>query len=202
MQTSVLASGTRDAVVPGGSPLVRLLSSLLLLLITASAHSSPPSAQEEEIYASLMSWAVKFSGYPTPAAIPTVDYRPQAFFDENACNGKRCRVWGWYPNTGLDVVYVNESIRGLIADGSDPRSLLAASIIVHEFTHYLQAVHRGFAPYKCEEALTLEREAYSLQNAYIASFGRYLPVGVSMHRANCAGSASANSGPSVAADPQ
>ncbi len=67
---------------------------------------------------------------------------------------------------------------------------LAASIIVHEFTHYLQAAKRGFAAYRCEEAIELEREAYGVQNAYIVSYGRYSPVGISMHNAGCGGSAS------------
>jgi len=85
---------------------------------------------------------------------------------------------------------VHESARVLVEDGSDPRSLLAASIIVHEFTHYLQAVNRGFATYKCNEALELEHEAYSVQNAYLVAYGRYMQVGLSMHNAGCTGSGS------------
>ena len=41
-------------------------------------------------------------------------------------------------------MYVHEAARALIEDSSDPRSLLAASIVVHEFTHYLQAANRSF----------------------------------------------------------
>ena len=98
---------------------------------------------------------------------------PQSFFNEHACGGKDCRVWGWYPNTGGHVVYVHEAARSLIPDGSDPRSLLAASIVVHEFTHYLQAASRGSARYGCSEALVLEREAYNVQNAYIIAYGNH-----------------------------
>jgi hypothetical protein len=93
------------------------------------------------------------------------------------------------------VVYVHEAARELIEDGSDPGSLLAASIIVHEFTHFLQAADRGFARYSCEQALELEREAYKVQNAYIVAYGRYMPVGVSMHNAGCVGNASERSVP-------
>ena len=167
-----------------------LLVGFLFLLFSASAQSSTPSPQESELYNGLLSWAVKLSGYPRPAANPKVEFVPQAFFDERACKGKRCRVWGWYPNTGEDVVYVHEAARELIADGSDPKSLLAASIIVHEFTHYLQAVHRGFARYACGEAIQLEREAYNVQNAYIVAYGRYMQVGISMQNSGCDGSAS------------
>src|SRR5262249_34259558 len=111
-------------------------------------------------------------------------------FNEHACKGKSCRVWGWYPNTGEDVVYVHEAARDLIADGSDPKSLLAASIIVHEFTHYLQAVKRNFAPYNCAQAIELEREWYNVQNAYIVAYGRYMQVGIAIQNAGCEGSAS------------
>jgi hypothetical protein len=167
-----------------------LVVAVFLVAFTASAHSSPPSPQESELYDGLLGWAVKLSGYPQPANHPRVEFVSQAFFNEHACKGKRCRVWGWYPNTGEDVVYVHEAARALIDDGSDPKSLLAASIIVHEFTHYLQAVHRGFARYGCGEALALEREAYNVQNAYIVAYGRYMQVGVSMQNSGCEGSAS------------
>ena len=85
---------------------------------------------------------------------------------------------------------MHEKVRDLLNDGSDPRSTLAASIVVHEFVHYLQAANRGFAAYDCDESLQLEREAYQAQSAYLVSYGRYMPIGVSMHSASCAGSAS------------
>jgi len=160
-----------------------------LLLFSTSVYSSSPSPQETDLYAGLLSWAVKLSGYPRPSTAPTVEFVSQEFFDEHACGGKHCRVWGWYPNTGKNVIYVHEAVRELVEDGSDPKSLLAASIIVHEFTHYLQAANRGFARYECNEALELEHEAYTVQNAYLVAYGRYMQVGLSMHNAGCAGSA-------------
>ena len=174
---------------------MRLFLSVITLLFATSAYPSIPSPQEKELYAGLLSWAVMLSGYPWPATTPKVEFMPQEFFNENACHHRECRVWGWYPNTGHDVVYVHEAVRELIADGSNQRSLLAASIIVHEFTHYLQAAKRGFAAYRCEEAIELEREAYGVQNAYIVSYGRYWQVGVSMHNAGCGGSASESAVP-------
>lgn len=170
---------------------MRLLVFLLAWVLTSPALATPVKAQEDEMLATLMSWAVSLSSYPAPDKVPTVAFVPQRFFDDHACGGKHCHVWGWYPNTGQDVVYIRDDIRQLLADGSDPRSLLAASIIVHEFVHYLQAASRGFAPYDCGQALQLEREAYQTQTAYLQSYGRYFPVGLSMHSSRCAGSASA-----------
>lgn len=152
------------------------------------------------MYNGLLGWAVKLSGYPQPAAMPKIEFVPQSFFNEHACKGKRCRVWGWYPNTGKNVVYVHEAARALIADGSDPKSVLAASIVVHELTHYLQAVNRGFARYGCAEAIKLEREAYNVQNAYIVAYGRYVQVGISMQNSGCEGSASEADGLNGAAN--
>ena len=174
---------------------MRPLVPVIFLLYCASASPSPPSPQEADLYAGLLGWAVKLSGYQRPALSPAVEFEPQAFFDANACGGKRCRVWGWYPNTSKNVVYVHEAARELIDDGADPRSLLAASIVVHELTHFLQAANRGFAPYTCDEALELEREAYNVQNAYLVAYGRYMQVGISMHNTGCAGNASERGGP-------
>ena len=169
---------------------MRLLPVVLAACVSLPAWGATTSAPPVELYFGLMNWAVRLSSYPAPRTMPTIQYVSQRFFDDEACGGHRCRVWGWYPNTGKNVVYVHEKVRDLLNDGSDPRSTLAASIIVHEFVHYLQAADRGFAAYDCNEALQLEREAYQAQSAYLVSFGRYTPVGVSMHTASCAGSAS------------
>ncbi len=150
-----------------------------------------PQRSQDDVYAGLLGWAEKLSGYPAPAQAPIVQFEPQSFFDKNACGGRHCHVWGWYPDTGKNVVYVHEAARAAIADASDPRGVLAASIVVHEFTHYLQAVHRGFKPYPCSQAVALEREAYAVQNAYINAYGRLIPVGVSMQTVSCGGMASA-----------
>jgi hypothetical protein len=175
---------------------VRLLPSVALALCCSPALATPLTAREQDTMTALMGWAVSLSSYPGPARMPAVEFVPQSFFDEHACNGRHCHVWGWYPNTGKNVVYVHEDVRALLEDGSDPRSLLAASIVVHEFVHYLQAVSRDFAPYGCEQALGLEREAYGLQTEYLMSYGRYLPVGISMHGASCGGAATGERRPS------
>jgi hypothetical protein len=174
----------------------RALAVSIALLFTGSPHAATPSPpeDEDEIYSALLGWATRLSGYPLPAVKPKVQFVSQEFFNENVCHRKSCYVWGWYPNTGQHIVYVHEAVRALIADASNEMSLLAASIIVHEFTHYLQAANRGFAPYRCEEALRLEREAYGVQAAYMVRYGRYFPVGVSMHNARCEGSASETKG--------
>ena len=178
-------------VAPNPIPFLGLVVLTIALWFTTSADAAAAPPTEDDTYTALLGWAIKLSGYPRPAVAPRVRFVSQEFFNENACHHKECHVWGWYPNTGGHTVYVHEAIRALIADGSDDKGLLAASIIVHEFTHYLQAAKRQFAPYRCEQALQLEREAYGVQTAYIVAYGRYMPIGVSMHMASCEGSASA-----------
>ena len=84
----------------------------------------------DELFSALLGWAVVLSGYPAPAEPPRVERVPHEFFVRNACAGRECKVWGWY--AGGDVLYVDARL--------DPSSdLLAASVVVHEMTHYLQA---------------------------------------------------------------
>jgi hypothetical protein len=169
----------------------RFLATLVTLIAFSGSAHAQATLSQDDVYAGLLGWAEKLSGYPAPATMPVVEFKPQSFFDANACGGHHCHVWGWYPDTGRNVVYVHEAARAAIADASDPQGVLAASIVVHEFTHYLQAVHRNFAPYPCSQAIALEREAYAVQNAYINAYGRMIPVGVAMQTASCGGNASA-----------
>jgi len=140
----------------------------------------------DPLYSILLSWAVTLSGYPAPAQPPTVVKQPHAFFVDQACNGRECKVLGWY--AGGPNVYVDESLDA-------QQDLLASSIVVHEMVHYLQAVARGdnaptsgaaynTAP-SCEQLVQWEREAYAVQREFILQYGRYLPVGVSMLHVHC-----------------
>jgi len=138
-----------------------------------------------ELYAALLSWAVTLSGFPMPEHPPEVVHKPHSFFVERACNGKECKVLGWYD--GGRSVYIDDRL--------DPQnSLLASSIVVHEMVHYLQAVARGDAGPKsgafgvlpsCQQVMHWEQEAYAVQREYITRQGIYLPVGRSIQHAGC-----------------
>jgi hypothetical protein len=143
----------------------------------------------DELMSALLSWAVMLSGYPAPAEAPRVARVSHAFFVENACAGRECKVWGWY--AGGNVLYIDSRL--------DPANdLLASSVIVHEMTHYLQAKagklqHRGAAALAdsaqvtldCKLTIDLEHEAYAVQQAYLVRYGVYRPIGVSMHAVGC-----------------
>jgi hypothetical protein len=139
-----------------------------------------------ELYATLLSWAVTLSGYPPPKEPPNVVLEPHAFFVEHACNGKECKVLGWY--SGGKDLYVDETL--------DPENnLFASSIVVHEMVHYLQGVARGDDALRagaafsvtpsCKQLVNWEFEAYAVQREYIMRYGTYMPVGSAMLDAHC-----------------
>lgn len=140
----------------------------------------------DSLYAALFSWAISLSGLPVPAEPPMVVKVAHEFFVENACGGRECRVYGWY--AGGREVYVDQRL--------DPRDgILAASVVVHEMVHYLQAAARngglpaGGAAFgempDCNLAIDMELEAYRVQREYIMRHGVYQPVGLSMMRVGC-----------------
>lgn len=139
-----------------------------------------------DLYATLLSWAVTLSGYPAPVEAPIVVAKPHAFFVENACNHRECKVLGWY--AGGRRLYIDEAL--------DPEgNLFASSIVVHEMVHYLQAVERGDASLaggaafdsvpSCKQFVHWEFEAYAVQREYILRYGTFLPVGSAMRDAHC-----------------
>jgi hypothetical protein len=131
-----------------------------------------------ELYAVLLSWAVTLSGYPMPERPADVAKVSHAYLVDQACNGRECKVMGWFPPG--HTIYVDDRL--------NPKdNLLAASIVVHEMVHHLQHEAGRIDPAKwsCANAIQLEREAYSIQREFLLRYGVYQPVGVSMHRVGC-----------------
>lgn len=112
---------------------------------------------QAEILLVLLSWAQNLSGYPMQP-VPEVLFRPHTFFVQRACYNKECQVLGWYNDEG--IVYIDEIYRNLEDD-------FASSLIVHEFTHYLQDKSGYWGKMTCEKRISREREAYFVQNQYI-----------------------------------
>jgi hypothetical protein len=131
----------------------------------------------EQLYAVLLSWAVTLSGYPMPDHKPTVEMVPHSYLERTACNGRQCKVMGWFPPG--ETIYLDERL--------DPEhSLLGSSVVVHEMVHYLQHLsgkHR--APYSCEDSLAMEQQAYGAQRDYLLAYGVYQPVGATMNHVGC-----------------
>ena len=104
----------------------------------------------KELLIILLSWASYLSGYPA-SELPEVQFKDHQFFVQYACGGRECKIVGWYADGG--VVYIDT----LYSDLSDG---FAASLVVHEFVHYLQD--------PSDDPCSREREAYHVQNRYLA----------------------------------
>ena len=110
------------------------------------------------LYPILLSWASYLSGYPMPAAPPTVEFKEHQFFVEMVCGGIECNVYGWYDDQ--DIVYIDERLKHMDTG-------FATSLVVHEFTHYLQHKSGDFDSNSCKDSVKREQEAYVVQNSYI-----------------------------------
>jgi hypothetical protein len=106
----------------------------------------------------LLSWASFLSGYPMPLEPPAVRFEAHSFFVETVCGGHECTVVGWYNDA--DTVYIDDRYRSV-------ESGFAASLIVHEFTHFLQHKSGHYESLSCEDSIAREREAYYVQNRYL-----------------------------------
>jgi hypothetical protein len=112
----------------------------------------------ESILAILLSWASYLSGYPMPQDTPAIHFEQHAFFVEKVCGGNECNVVAWYNDA--DIVYIDQQYQ-------DIEGGFAASLVVHEFTHYLQHKSGAFDSLSCEDSIARERQAYHVQNRYL-----------------------------------
>lgn len=114
-----------------------------------------------EIYAILFSWATTLSGYSYPT-MPNINFTSKDFFISEACSGNiNCKVVGWY--RGGNEVYVWDKL-------NIEYNQVAASIVVHEFVHFLQEKN-GKPHITCKDLIELEREAYGVQKEYLLKNG-------------------------------
>lgn len=106
----------------------------------------------------LLGLAANLSGYPLPAERPEVRFEEHAFFEATVCRTRPCRVVGFYDDAG--TVYIDRRFRDLDDE-------IGPSLVIHEFTHFLQHENGAFASGSCPENVAREQEAYRIQNRYI-----------------------------------
>lgn len=119
------------------------------------------SAALSSLLAELFSAIQLLSAYPVPAEMPVVRFVPPQVIQERFCNGP-CRVKAAYHVD--EGVYVDERL-DVVHNAFD------RSILVHELVHHAQfrsGLFDGSVP-ECERISREEREAYEIQNRYLAS---------------------------------
>jgi hypothetical protein len=130
-----------------------------------------------ELFAILMSWAASISGTPMPATMPPVVWVEKEWLYQVVCQGKPCRAMGLHRQ---GTIYLDKRL--------DPANqIYHASVVVHEFDHYLRWQTGAYkSSYDaCRDAIEEERHAFGVQQEFLTRHGVYQPVGLSMHFTGC-----------------
>jgi hypothetical protein len=101
------------------------------------------------------------AGYPAPKVLPDVYVIPHQDIEERFCGGP-CRVRALYD--AQQGVFIDDSL-------DFQSDIFARSILLHELVHYVQNTSGRFdvLANKCARHSARERDAYEIQNLYLAS---------------------------------
>jgi hypothetical protein len=115
-----------------------------------------------ELVDSLLDTIARMSNYRKPNATPRVSKVSRAEIERTICSGP-CPVKAWHlPEAGI---FIDDSL-------TPETNLVHRSILLHELVHFLQEVNGEYASMdECGRWLEREREAYWLQNQYLALIG-------------------------------
>ncbi|MCM8857775.1 MAG: hypothetical protein LC541_19405 [Candidatus Thiodiazotropha sp.] len=130
-----------------------------------------------ELCAILLSWVFTLSDYQqVDNACPEMRMVEHSWLEERACDGRACKVLGWYPGSG-DVVYLDDRM-------DLDNNIFHTSVAVHELVHWLQD-KEGALLENCEQSIEAEREAYNIQSKFLVEYGTYYPVGAVLPMLRC-----------------
>jgi hypothetical protein len=122
-----------------------------------------------ELCAILLSWVFTLSDYePIESECPAMEMVEHSWLEAQACNGRSCKVLGWYPGEG-EVVYLDNRM-------DLENNIFHTSVALHELVHWLQG-KKGALLANCESSIEAEREAYFIQSQFLTEYGTYYPVG-------------------------
>ncbi|MBK8016841.1 MAG: hypothetical protein JNL33_09990 [Betaproteobacteria bacterium] len=120
------------------------------------------------------------SGYGPAPTFPAVESIPRAVLAARFCTEPRdCRVRAVYlPGEG---VYIDDTL-------DVAHDVFDRSVLLHELVHHLQATVGRFqgGPESCDRATREEREAYIIQNRYLAMMDDPRRVTVPQVASGCA----------------
>ena len=119
----------------------------------------------EQIFVVLFGWAVLLSGYAPSLDEASVQVHygvEHQWFIDNKCDGKE-------PCSAVAVYKMLPEAHIILSEQLDrDNRIYSYSVLVHEFTHYLQDVHRELDPAECRR---LETEAYAVQQTFLRDHG-------------------------------
>lgn len=126
-----------------------------------------------ELIAYLLTWAVFYTGYPSPDMPPTIEYVPHSHFVREMCNfvdtiEDPCNIRAMYNDDIDGVIFLDEILQRKID------AHIIKSIVVHEMVHYLQDltgawkdINKWQIDIQCQEKAFRQREAYIAQDKYM-----------------------------------
>jgi hypothetical protein len=127
---------------------------ILFLFLATSAYAE---SSEYTPTPAIIDQVVQLTGYTKPDVPPTVMMVDEAGMSKLMCKGRpHCPIFGVYFDH--DVIYLRED---LIPAGHD-------HLLAHELVHWLQHHSGKFDLMKCEDTVVREREAYAIEDRYIA----------------------------------
>jgi hypothetical protein len=148
----------------------RRTSALLCALIfcaSALAQSDtdskdPADVEMEREVRQLLGAIEKISGYPMPPSLPKIFVIAQHQLESKLCDRPCNATAAYFPREGI---YLAGHLVPL-------RDISARAALVHELVHFLQQGHAKFAHLAgCRRELEKEREAFEIQNIYLAHVG-------------------------------
>jgi hypothetical protein len=115
-----------------------------------------------ELVDSLLEAIGRLSSYDRPGTAPRISRISRAEIERTLCGGP-CAVKAWYlPGEGI---FLDDSL-------APETNLVHRSILFHELVHFVQDVNgEADSMDPCHRWLHREREAYDLQNQYLARIG-------------------------------
>lgn len=109
--------------------------------------------------------AVVFTGYPLPDRLPNIYKMEQKELARLLCNGMNCAAFAYFDRRTKDI-YIDSRLKVT-------ENMAAQSFVIHEIIHYLQFRNGKMDKRKmrCFDRMNLEKEAYDVQNRFLAKNG-------------------------------
>ena len=138
------------------------LFSFSLTLAQSSGEADPAQADMESEVRQLLEAITRLSGYRMPDSLPRVFVVPQYALESKLCELPCNATAAYFPREGIYLAGHMVPFR-IVSD---------RAVLVHELVHFLQQGHPTFAELTgCEREHAKEREAFTIQNAYLAAMG-------------------------------
>ncbi len=140
---------------------------LTVSMVVALLAPGTPSSAADDLDAkaeALLEAIEALAGYDATGRHPVIRMLPQHAIEAKVCD-EPCNV---------AAAYLPREDEIWLAGNLDPvHDPIAAAALLHELVHYLQQDHPRFAELRpCERDREKEREAYAVQNAWLARIGR------------------------------